>query len=123
MRGQYNDTHLKKWKILMPDKIKKILRELKKGLIEIYGDQLKAVYLYGSFARGEGKLPDSDIDVMVVLKGEFNYWKTYERASQWIADLSLENDVAISVKLASETKYASSEMPLYINVRREGVAV
>lgn len=107
----------------MPDKIKKILRELKKGLIEIYGDQLKAVYLYGSFARGEGKLPDSDIDVMVVLKGEFNYWKTYERASQWIADLSLENDVAISVKLASETKYASSEMPLYINVRREGVAV
>ena len=107
----------------MPDKIKKILRELKKGLVEIFGDQLKAVYLYGSFARGEGRLPDSDIDVMIVLKGEFNYWKTYERASDLIADLSLENDVLISVKLTSEAKYAESQMPLYINVRREGVPV
>lgn len=107
----------------MPDKIKSILRELKKGLVELYGDQLKAVYLFGSFARGEGRLPDSDIDVMIVLKGEFNYWKTYERASDLIADLSLEHDVLISVKLTSESKYAESQMPLYINVRREGVAV
>ncbi|MBV6450571.1 MAG: hypothetical protein MHPDNHAH_01295 [Anaerolineales bacterium] len=107
----------------MPDNIKKILRELKKGLIEIYGDQLKAVYLFGSFARGEGKLPNSDIDVMIVLNGEFNYWKTYERASQLIADVSLEHDVVISAKLASEIKYTNSEMPLYINVRREGVPV
>ena len=107
----------------MPDKIKSILRELKKGLVELYGDQLKAVYLFGSFARGEGRLPDSDIDVMIVLRGEFNYWKTYERASDLIADLSLEHDVLISVKLTSESKYAESQMPLYINVRREGVAV
>jgi predicted nucleotidyltransferase len=54
----------------MPDNIKKILRELKKGLVQIYGDQLNAVYLFGSFARGEGKLPDSDIDVMIVLNGK-----------------------------------------------------
>ena len=107
----------------MPDKIKIILRELKKGLIEIYGDQLKAVYLFGSFARGEGRLPDSDIDVMVVLKGEFDYWKMDKLSSELVASLSLENDVLISTKLASETKYAESKMPLYINVRREGVAV
>ena len=107
----------------MPDKIKKILRELKKGLIEIYGDQLKAVYLFGSFARGEGRLPDSDIDVMVVLKGEFDYWKMDKLSSELVASLSLENDVLISTKLASETKYAESKMPLYINVRKEGVAV
>ena len=107
----------------MPNNIKKILRELKRGLVEIYGDQLKAVYLFGSFARGEGKLPDSDIDVMVVLNGEFDYWKTYERASEFIANLSLKYDVVISAKLASEAKYAQSKMPLFINVRREGIAV
>lgn len=50
----------------MSENIKKVLRELKKGLAGIYGDQLKAVYLFGSFARGEGRTPDSDIDVMVV---------------------------------------------------------
>jgi len=108
---------------LLPRKIRKILRDLKKGLVEIYGDQLKAVYLFGSFARGEGKLPDSDIDVMIVLKGEFNYWKTYARASQLIADVSLENDVLVSAKLASQTKYTESKMPLYINVRKEAVPV
>ena len=107
----------------MPAHIKKILRELKKGLIDIYGDQLKAVYLFGSFARGEGKLPDSDIDVMVVLKGEFDYWEMDKRSAELVADLSLENDVVISTKLASETKYAESKMPLYINVRKEGILV
>lgn len=107
----------------MPTNIKKILRELKKGLTEIYGSQLKAVYLFGSFARGEGKLPDSDIDVMVVLKGEFDYWEMDKRSSELVANLSLENDVVISTKLASETRYAESKMPLYINVRKEGVLV
>ena len=107
----------------MPRNIKKILRELKKGLIEIYGDQLKAVILFGSFARGEGRLPDSDIDVMVVLKGEFNYWEMDKRSSELVASLSLENDVVISRVFASEAVYANSKMPLYINVRKEGVAV
>jgi len=108
---------------LVPRKIRKILRDLKKGLVEIYGDQLKAVYLFGSFARGEGRLPDSDIDVMIVLKGEFNYWEQDKRSSELIAAISLENDVLVSTKLASETKYSGSKMPLYINVRREGVPV
>ena len=82
------------------------MRELKKALVEIFGDQLNAIYLFGSFARGEGKLPDSDIDVMVVLNGKFDYWKTYERALELIANLSIKYDVVVSAKLASETKYA-----------------
>jgi predicted nucleotidyltransferase len=107
----------------MPRNIRKILRELKKGLVEIYGDQLKAVYLFGSFARGEGHLPDSDIDVMIVLKGEFDHREVSKRSSEFVASLSLQNDVVISRKFASESVYASSKMPLYINVRKEGVAV
>src|SRR5574342_673235 len=90
---------------LIPRKIKKILRDLKKGLVEIYGEQLKAVYLFGSFARGEGKLPDSDIDVMIVLNGEFDFWEMDKRSSELVANLSLENDVLISTRLASEAKY------------------
>ena len=107
----------------MADNIKKILSELKKGLVEIYGDQLKAVYLYGSYARGDAHPPDSDIDVMIVLKGEFDYWEMDRRSSELVAALSLENDVLISTKLVSERKYSSSGMPLYINVRKEGIAV
>jgi predicted nucleotidyltransferase len=116
-------TGTKKNSVLIPRKIKKILRDLKKGLIEIYGDQLKAVYLFGSFARGEGKLPDSDIDVMIVLKGVFNHREQDQRSWDLIADLSLHYDVLISTKLVSETKYSDSKMPLYINVRREGLQI
>lgn len=107
----------------MPANIKKILRELKKGLVRIYGDRLKAVYLFGSFARGEGRLPDSDIDVMIILRGEFDYWEMDKLSSELVANLSLENDVVISTRLTSETKYEESKMPLYINVRKEGVLV
>jgi len=107
----------------MPRNIKKILRELKKGLTEIYGEQLKAVILFGSYARGDARPPDSDIDVLVVLKGEFDYWEMDKLSSELVANLSLENDMLISTKLVSETKYAESKMPLYINVRKEGVAI
>src|SRR6266508_1126205 len=107
----------------MPNNIKRILRELKKGLVEIYGDQLKAVYLFGSFARGEGRLPDSDIDVMIVLNGKFDYAEAEKRSSDFIAALCLENDVLISWVFTSDQDYAESGMPLMINVRAEGIAV
>lgn len=107
----------------MPNNIKKILRELKKGLVEIYGDELKAVYLFGSFARGEGRLPDSDIDVLIVLNGEFDYTEVEKRSSDFIAALCLENDVLISWVFTSAKDYAESGMPLMINVRAEGIAV
>jgi predicted nucleotidyltransferase len=107
----------------MPTKIKKILHELKNGLTEIYGDQLKAVILYGSYARGDAHPPDSDVDVMVVLKGEFNYWEMDKRSSEFVAALCLENEVVISARLVSEAKYAQSNMPLFVNIRKEGVTV
>ena len=107
----------------MPGKIKKILQELKKGLVQIYGDQLNAVYLFGSFARGEGSLPDSDIDVMIVLNGEFNHREVEKRSSDFVASLCLENDVVISWFFTSTSEYAKSKMPFILNVRDDAVAI
>jgi len=45
-----------------------ILREFRQGLEDIYGARLVRVVLFGSQARDEAE-PDSDIDVMVVLRG------------------------------------------------------
>src|SRR5215212_4368941 len=107
----------------MPNNIKKILRELKKGLTEIYGDQLKAVYLFGSFARGEGRLPDSDIDVMVVLKGEFNYREVEKRSIEFVSSLCLQHDVIIMCHFVSAKRYTESQMPFMFNVRKDAVSV
>ena len=107
----------------MPDNIKTILHELKKGLIAIFGDQLNAVYLFGSFARGEGKLPDSDIDVMVVMNGEFNHSDVERRSIEFVAPLCLEHDVVIICHFISAERFARSEIPFMLNVRKDAVAV
>ncbi len=107
----------------MPLEIKKLLRKLKKGMAEVFGSQLKAIYLFGSYARGEARPPDSDIDVMIVLNGEFDYWEVEKRSSELVASLCLENEVVISRVFVSDTEYAHSKMPLLINVRQDGTAV
>ena len=107
----------------MPTSIRKILRELKNGLAAIYGDQLKTVILFGSYARGDAHPPDSDIDVMIVLKGEFNYREVQKRSIEFVASLCLENDVLITRKFASDKEYTESRMPLFQNIRGEGIAI
>jgi predicted nucleotidyltransferase len=107
----------------MLNDIEKLLRDLKKGLAEIYGDRLKAVVLFGSYARGDAHPPDSDIDVMIVLKGQFDYVEEDKRTSDLIVFLCLENEVLISWVFVSDEEYVQSQMPLLLNVRKEGVTV
>ena len=82
----------------------------------------RAVYLYGSYARGEAG-PDSDIDVLVVLKGNFNYLEMLKRSDDFTIALCLENDVLISRAFVSEAEYKSKQTPFLMNVRRDAVAV
>jgi uncharacterized protein len=105
----------------MPEQIQNLLDELKAGLRQIYGEQLKSVILYGSYARGDAHPPDSDIDVLIVLKGPFSRWEMVKRSSELVAALSLEHEVVISRTFASETEYTNSKMPLFINIRKEGL--
>ena len=47
----------------MPDMIHNIVYQFAKQLREIYGDELKKVVVYGSYARGDFR-SDSDVDIM-----------------------------------------------------------
>jgi predicted nucleotidyltransferase len=46
----------------------------------ILNNRLEAIYLYGSQARGDAR-PDSDIDVMIVLRGDFDYFDMVMKTS------------------------------------------
>lgn len=106
----------------MPARVKKLLKMFKSEISRIYGKQLKTVYLYGSYARGEAR-SDSDIDLLLVLKGEFDYIEMLKRSDDFAASFCLENDVVISRAFVSEQEYKERQIPFLINVRRDGVMV
>jgi len=104
----------------MPVEIKNLLAELKQGLAKIYGGRLKAVYLFGSYARGDyGE--DSDIDVMIVLSDYQNYGTEIDRSGEPISQLSLTYSVSISRVIMKELQWQKSDTPLLRNIRIEGV--
>lgn len=107
---------------LSSERLGAILARLKEGLAQLLGDSLEAIYLYGSQARGDAN-PGSDIDVLVVIRGEFDYFDLLERTSQLTADLSLENDTVISKVFVSKQDFEKRKTPLLLNIRREGIAV
>lgn len=104
----------------VPARIRKLMKELKEGLTRIYGDQLKAVYLYGSYARGDYR-QGSDVDVMILLKDYKNYWKELHRSSDYVSDISLKYDVTVSCLIMKEIQWKESDMPVLRNIRKEGV--
>lgn len=101
--------------------VKIILSELRKKLQAIYGDKLAHVILFGSHARGDAD-PDSDIDVLVVLKGKMNPGEEIQRTGEIVAGLSLENDAVISCVFMDEDRFLHKNGPLLRNIRKEGIA-
>ncbi|MDO8137600.1 MAG: nucleotidyltransferase domain-containing protein [Candidatus Brocadiales bacterium] len=103
-------------------KIKGILKELKVEIKNLYGEGLKNIILYGSWARDEAT-EDSDIDLLVVLEGDVQPGKEIDRMIDIITDINLKYGVLIAVYPISERDYLTLKSPLLMNVRREGVPV
>jgi predicted nucleotidyltransferase len=103
-------------------RLEQILWEFRDGLEQIYGSRLIRAVLFGSQARDEAK-PDSDIDVMLVLRGLVNPHEEIRRLSVFKAELCLKYDVVVSCVYVSEAEYSQDGTPLLLNVRREGVPV
>src|SRR4030042_5182396 len=82
-------------------KIEKILEEVKYKVKFLYGDKLKSVILYGSYARGQEK-QDSDIDIAVILKGDFEVFKEIDRIIDSTYDIGLNHSVLLSIKPIAE---------------------
>lgn len=98
-----------------------IVAELKKNLALIYGSRLIHVILFGSQARKDA-VQGSDIDVLVVLRGEVNVGEEIRRTGEIISELCLENDVLISCVFMDEHRFVNRNGPLLRNIRKEGIA-
>jgi len=106
----------------MDRRLKKGLTELRRGLGRLYGDRLAQAILFGSRARGEGE-PASDIDVLLVLRGEVRPGDEIARTSRLRAALCLKHGVVFSCTYLSADRFRNGDSPLLLNVRREGIAI
>lgn len=106
----------------MNEKLTEILASLRHYLEALYGDRLVKIVLYGSQARGDAR-PDSDIDVLIVLKSPVNSSAEIEQTGEFVAALSLQHNTVVSRAFVSVERFHNENGPFFRNVRREGIAV
>jgi len=71
---------------IMTGRVATILQHLRSRLQALYGDRFTGVMLYGSHAREEAS-SESDIDVLIVLKGPVVRSQAVERTSHLVVGL------------------------------------
>lgn len=99
--------------------VKGYIEELKK----IYGDHLRAVILYGSYARGDQR-EDSDIDLMILVDLDDMTIKTYHDSLSALDYEYLDkHDVEINPIVKNEGHFYKwvEAYPFYNNVKNDGV--
>jgi predicted nucleotidyltransferase len=99
-----------------------LLNRIKDRLEDAYGDRLQGIVLYGSEARGEAE-PDSDIDLLVLLKGPIELWNDIQTNVHALYDLQLEVIRPIHAMPVDVEVFQAGEYALYRNAKREGVLV
>lgn len=99
----------------------RIFQQLIPEIVEIYGDLLVSVILYGSVVRGT-HTDESDIDIAVMLRSKEND-DMKERMTDIIVDLELEHNKVLSVLRIDYEKFKIWEdtMPFYKNMKEDGV--
>ena len=99
-----------------------LLNELKSELTAIYGERLKGLFLYGSYARGEED-EDSDLDILVVLEQFDRYAQEVDRTGRLSSDLSLKYGITVSQVFMRQAEWLVGDTPFLQNVRDEAVSV
>lgn len=89
----------------------------------IYGEYLRKIILYGSYARGEAT-ESSDIDIMILVTLDDMEIKEYsDELSSITFDMNLDNDLTIMPIVKNEEHFKKwiGAYPFYRNVEKEGV--
>jgi predicted nucleotidyltransferase len=105
----------------MNAKVQIILVQLRNQLEEMYGDRLIRIVLYGS--QGGDARPDSDIDVLVILREPVDFALEIEQTSHLVMALCLEHNVLVSCAFMGGDRFDQTQGGFLRNVRQEGITV
>jgi len=105
---------------LLHGSVRTIVLELTRGLGSLYGERLRGVFVFGSYARDEA-VEGSDLDVAVILDDFEDQWEEIQRTSHLSSELSLKHGVTISIVQVREREWLGGENPFLASVRSEAV--
>ena len=105
---------------LTPAKVQSLLKELRSSLEDLYGNNLVGIRLFGSYARRQAT-PDSDVDVLLVLREIGDYGTEVRRVSDLLSRVSLEYGKTIAPVFVDAEEFSAASDPFMANVAREAV--
>ncbi|MBA7545586.1 hypothetical protein ES705_37955 [subsurface metagenome] len=106
---------------LTQKRVKKILKEFKKGIENTLRDKFVELVLFGSYARGDYEF-GSDIDVLLLVREKLTS-EEEKKILELSSAISLEYDMVITCFDYPYDAFQSWETPFLMNVRREGVII
>lgn len=105
--------------------INKITSQMVKAYRDIYGQSIKNIVMYGSFARGDFD-DESDIDFAAIVVGERQeLQKKLEKVWDKASDIGLEHDAVVSPVVIPYEEFLEykDKLPYYRNIDKEGIIV
>ncbi len=100
-----------------------ICRRVVAAYRKAYGDDIEAIYLYGSYARGDFD-EDSDIDFAAIVRGErLDVQDKRREVRAYTNRMNLELDILASPTAipSKEFERYKHELPYYRNILEEGI--
>lgn len=104
---------------------RKLFSDVNKHMAEIFGNKLKKIFLYGSYAKNK-QTKESDIDFFVLVdETEEDLKKVRYRIADVMAELSLNHDVLVSITEETLNRFMeySEILPFYQIIKKEGVVI
>ena len=102
-------------------KLNYLLPELEKRIKDSFGDKLKKIILYGSYARGDYD-SESDVDILVLIDDNNLYQYRIIR-NKIVSDFLEEFDFIVSIRINDEHIFSDYKniIPFYKNVLKDGI--
>ena len=109
----------------MATEMQNLITEYVTAVKKIYGNHLKQVILYGSYARGD-YTKDSDVDIMLLVDLDETELDTFSDAlSELGFEYNVEHDIWMMPIVKNKKSFLrwSGAYPFYKNVKTEGISL
>jgi len=105
--------------------LKNILQLTGNKAQELFGDRLKKIVLYGSYARGDYD-EESDIDVMLLVDMDDEETRKFNKQiARLMSDVVLEYGISLSPVIQDSRQFDKYKkvLPFFVNIEKEGVRI